>query len=509
MIKLLKNKTFWIIVSAILGPFLASIVLLYPDIFKSPDPLFDLENIFSRPDTSIYLISRNAPANNYKTLDIEFDGFLLRKAGIPIKNTNPQKWSFSLINKNLPDTVFKDGIHKIRAIFTENKFNNEYLQITLNSKAPVVGVNILKQNFSDKFEYNKISIKAASRTQSLADTIKVEISYYHDGQQQVLNIPVRKIITEQSGVFYYEFETSLQNLPHFTSKDTEFSKTFFSIKVTDQAGNKYYETQSYAEFMAPGDKYFGINDMADIQVAKQTDRMNNSVSTLVRFIPNVKLIYNINGTPAIVLKVTNIAKNYRELEWKSNVNNPAPLTLVYKNDKTIGTSFTNNYLDVDTIMSKIIKYRVEQISGINKETYSSNAIEYNPDSRKIIDSLIKLTYSLQILKHLLMVHPDSLYLFPQEYHDLFDYAVKPSSNHYSKNGEIIITPKKGINTDNYRIYCYEYSDDTVKFKELYGDMPTFENNKFIGLDCKKYMITIYDSDPKLIAYKVIDVPSKK
>ena len=388
--ELLQNKFFLVILfpiilmilTAVFTPIGQSII----DYFKPEYPSFVIVNYITRPDSLIIIESRNKAANKKVILDVEFDGIKLKDAATPVDKSNPQKWKINLTDCHLPEDQLKDGAHYIKFGFKGKPFSEE-LKVVFNTQSPIVNVEIQKNN--GDLTGQTIKVKAATTMQIPEDTLRVDVFYYYNGQKQTQNLPVKRVVQQETGNFYFEFETTVQGLPKIDSKNPDFSKPFFALMVSDQAGNKYYQIQSYAEYMAPGDKIFGVNSIADIKVAKRT--MDGQIlSTVFHLtpIPRIKKL-NDDGTPTIILTVTNTAKKYRELEWKTTVKDVQPLTLIYKNDKNIGTSFSNRFRELSTSMNDNAKYRVEKKSTKGEIIYSSKevkAITYNDLTDFILDN---------------------------------------------------------------------------------------------------------------------------
>jgi hypothetical protein len=88
-----------------------------------------------REISKVLIIAENKNANKNKILNIEWDGLILKNAGIPIPETNPQQWYFTMYDKHLPEKMISEGRHKIKVSFVGQKFSEE-MDIIISKKAP-------------------------------------------------------------------------------------------------------------------------------------------------------------------------------------------------------------------------------------------------------------------------------------------------------------------------------------------------------------------------------------
>ncbi len=121
--------------------------------------------------------------------------------------------------------------------------------------------------------------------QELSDTLSIDIFFFHQGEPRKLDVPVKRISDQRTGLTHFEFETTVQGLPQIDKNDPRYSDLFFAFRVTDQVGNQYYQKESYAQFMAPGEKGFGVNNMADFKVEQLIDDVSGQTKTIVLVTP--------------------------------------------------------------------------------------------------------------------------------------------------------------------------------------------------------------------------------
>ncbi len=85
---------------------------------KVPErPMFFLTNPNIRVGSRIIIVAENTSANLNRTLKVEYDGIVFPHAGIPISDSNPQQWYFTLHDKELPGEMLKEGAHELRFSF--------------------------------------------------------------------------------------------------------------------------------------------------------------------------------------------------------------------------------------------------------------------------------------------------------------------------------------------------------------------------------------------------------
>ncbi len=336
-------------------------------------PKFVIENRILRSDSALIIKAGNESANRKQLLTVEFDGLLFDEKGIPVDNQGDDKrqiWHFSLKDQHPPPEMLKDGKYKIRAGFTGEDLV-DIQEIRFYTEIPVIrGLSYQPENEPDK---RVIEGKASSNLKTAENKMSVEMVFFDQGERPVtVDIPVRYVQDSVTGASYYEFQTTIEGLPKFSSDDPNYKKPFFGLKVTDQAGNNYYQQVSYAQYIAPGDHHFGSSDLADITVEKKTDTGNGQVINLIRLTtpPQKRVDCLQNGKPPIELKVTARTDGSRHLGWKSNVDVKA-LTLVFRDKKQIGVSTTDSFVDNEKLDKDSADYRVEQ-EGKDGNRYLSN-----------------------------------------------------------------------------------------------------------------------------------------
>lgn len=344
----------------------------------SPSPAFALANPITRPDSGLVIIARNGAAQREESLDIEFDGFLFASAAQRQPDIFPHAWRFALLGRNLPDSLLQDGGHRVRVGFAGEALS-DYFTVGFTTQPPVGEFEITQPE--GRPDDRVLSGKVASKLQAPAETMFVDIAFHSEGRPVEIVLPIKRV--EVNGLTYFEFETSVQGLPKISPNDPRYSQPFFAIRVRDQAGNRYYQEESYAQFMAPGDKRFGINSLNDIEVQRLPIDLRPATTVAFRVLPKAPARALLDsGEPAIVLKVTSLAANINKLNWKSNLpeelRSVSALTLVYRDDQQLEILWGGNeYTDNRAPRGASTRYRVQQTDRNGRE-YTSNTAQAAP-----------------------------------------------------------------------------------------------------------------------------------
>ena len=339
-------------------PLLAAVApSLWP---KSDPPRFAIVPNILRPDSTLTILALNEPANQAKPLDVEFDGLLFARSGQVADKADSVRWAFALDRlRDGPDSLLQDGPHRVRVRFTGGK-RFDSLNVHFHTRAPIAQAQIAAPNDPDE---RVLSGRVASQLQSQADTVRVEIAFHHEGVPQKVSLPVRKIVEQETGRIYFEFSTTIKGLPKIAPDDPRFGADFFAFRVVDQAGNQYRTIESYAQFVAPGTKQFGVNNLADIELVKHGELGGDQQRLTFVLEPNPPPFVPPLGEPLIKLVVIQVAQDIHELSWNrlpDSLAVPEPLTLVFANNRQIGGSFDTTYAHSRAAPGDSSIYRVEQ-----------------------------------------------------------------------------------------------------------------------------------------------------
>jgi len=258
-------------------------------------------------------------------------------------------------------------------------------------------------------------------------------------------------------VIYFKFEISIQGLPSIPPNDPRYAEPFFAFRVIDQAGNPFAMEESYAQFMAPGDKRIVAGRLADIEVKHLSVDVPGQTKLAFHVISKPNPITQLaNGRPPILLRVLSYARNVKQLAWVTNI--PAnvrpsqPQTIILRDDKPIGISFESQYRDEQVPTNHEPTYRVEQI-GRDGQLYSSNTAKAAPLKLEILRperGSVQLE-SVQIA-------------FSKDFEDLQNW--KTTKIPKFPNGGLSY-PIFRIDEDEWRLLCFlkfnNSSNDTVEF----------------------------------------------
>ena len=363
----------YIILASIVVPVLIALIPWLRQEVQEEPPRFALVNPVTRPDSGIIIQVQNRSAMPNRLLNIEFDGLLFANAGKVIPDREPSCWHFSLANRYLPDSLLADGKHHLRVGFAGDSLAQR-LNVYFHSQAPVAEVTIT--HLPDQPQNRSISGRVASKLQAPAETLSVEIAFHTEGSPMNISLPVKKVINQETGLEYFEFSTTVEGLPKISQDDPRVAQPFFGIRVSDQAGNVFFQEESYDQFTARGEKRFGVNSLSDIEVQRLPVDLRDQTRVTFRLTPNPRpLTHLTDGQPAIFLKVTSLTENINRLEWDNlpdELKNNPPVTEIFRNDEHLTLTFATGYTDKQAAKGVKPVYRVQQ-SGRDGETYSSNA----------------------------------------------------------------------------------------------------------------------------------------
>ena len=269
----------------------------------------------------------------------------------------------------------QQGLHTLRVGFPGKQFS-EPLKIEFYIESPIVEATL--ENVPGT-PYNKLLTgEALSKRQDPQEWLKIDLFFHHEGEPIHISLPVTRVIDEQTKRVHFSFQAPIENIPHIPQDDQRYGAPFFAFQVTDEAGNKYYNVLSYAQFVAPGKNHFGVGSVADFLVQKfKGEKDSNTVMDfqLVPTASSAKRFYE--GQPALTLKVNASAKNINKLQWThlpDEIRPTQPLTLIYRNDQQLTISFGNTFTDGNVPQDQHINYQVAQASR-DGTLYESNIVE--------------------------------------------------------------------------------------------------------------------------------------
>jgi hypothetical protein len=354
-----RKWMFWFIAILLCG-------LLSGGIYHSIPYNFSIPNKCLRSDAVVVIQSENWKANQNKFLNVEFDGFKFPKSGKPTKKDQwgNQIWQFKISDLNPPEICEKDGVHKLRLGFSGKGYSKECYQVYFDTKPLIVDATLLDMKDSNTRVLKGV---AATESQLKENTISVDVIFYHEGPTTVYNIPVKCVDDPNTQLVYYEFETAFQGFPEISEDDPRYKQPFFELNITDKAGNKYVQEQSYAQFVAAGALRIAAGN-ANIRLNKFHPEGSDDLAAHLTYMPENQS----NKPPNLQLKVRSIAKDIRTLEWTAdNIQQSTPHTLIFRNDKRLAKTAANKYTDTEVLDSETVSYKVVQEDSSGR-TYTSN-----------------------------------------------------------------------------------------------------------------------------------------
>lgn len=373
-----RFKWWQLVIAGVLVPLFIALLQYVPplrELFLSSPPQFALAHPITRPDSGITILPQNRTAMRQQPVNVEFDGLLFVNGGRVQARGRELFWHFALLNLSLPDSLLRDGMHHVRLGFAGEALS-EPLTLIFHTQPPVVEAEVLQPPGKPR---DRLFIgRVASTLQMPAETLAVDLLFQSEGQPMQISLPVRRVIEESTGLTYFEFETTIQGLPKISANDPHYAEPFFAIRVTDQAGNRYYQQESYAQFMAPGDKRFGVNSLADIEMKRLAPDLRQKTTVAFRLVPRVTPVAKLaNGQTAINLQVNSVTGQIKQLEWTSmpeSLRVRQPITTILRDELPLAISFANEYQDEQAPVDRNPSYRVEQ-AGRDGRVYSSNAAQ--------------------------------------------------------------------------------------------------------------------------------------
>ncbi|NUO79838.1 AgmX/PglI C-terminal domain-containing protein [candidate division KSB1 bacterium] len=216
----------------------------------------------------------------------------------------------------------------------------------------------------------EIVIAGRAHKRAPAENLRVELAFRSEGGPVAITLPVKRLSPDTARVASFEFETSVHGLPQIAPNDPRHDQPFFAIHLTDRSGNRYYEEESYAQFISAEEKPVAVKPV--IALPPQ------SLFAGLRKTKGAPAITNASAqAPAFVLKATRKSDNAYVLEWGNlPANSPGAQTvsILYRNEQHLAITFAKHYVDPLYTFKQNVKYRVEQI-GKDGITYSSNTLE--------------------------------------------------------------------------------------------------------------------------------------
>ena len=263
-----RRTQVWVAIIGSLGLLLAAITTGYFGLLPNVDqeshrftPDHPTLNPFNR---TLILSAANTMSQRKIPLDVEFDGLVYPAKGIP--HREPKQFTWEIVFQEFLDKgKLQQGLHTLRVGFPGKQFS-EPLKIEFYIESPIVEATL--ENVPGT-PYNKLLTgEALSKRQDPQEWLKIDLFFHHEGEPIHISLPVTRVIDEQTKRVHFSFQAPIENIPHIPQDDQRYGAPFFAFQVTDEAGNKYYNVLSYAQFVAPGKNHFGVGSVADFLVQK-------------------------------------------------------------------------------------------------------------------------------------------------------------------------------------------------------------------------------------------------
>jgi hypothetical protein len=348
-----------------------SLVKLNSKATESSKPNFIVENPIFNSQKPLYIKAIGETSYRSEPLNVSYDEVVFHKKGIPLEPENKKhRWQFVLADQNPSEEMKTDGKHYVKFGFFGRPMSERLCVVVKNTPPKIRIETERKQNGNGVFS---IKGKAVNELQLANDRIRVELYFLHDGANQKINVPVVVKENAETQTHYFEFSTIVQGIFEKTSEKVEPETDFFGFKIIDQAGNIYYQSFSYGQYMAPGIMKIGFEGFANINIQKIPEKEEGALRNVVRLTPLKVPIQKLmaDGDPALIIQVTGSTKK-RDIKIRSNIPNPKPLTVVFRDKEAIGTTLNDQFTDNQKLeKERKVTYRVEK-EDTDGTRYTSN-----------------------------------------------------------------------------------------------------------------------------------------
>jgi hypothetical protein len=197
------------------------------------------------------------------------------------------------------------------------------------------------------------------------ENLQVELAFQSESGPIAIALPLKRITADTARFASFGFETAVHGLPQIAPSDPRHSRPFFAIHLTDRGG-RYYEEESYAEFISSAEKPVAVPRVIELPAqslwagVRRPKRPSHHSAT----------------APAFTLKAERPNREVCALEWTA-LPNAAPsaqtLSLVFRNERHLAITFARRFVDQAGTLSPNTTYRVEQI-GKDGMSASSNTV---------------------------------------------------------------------------------------------------------------------------------------
>ncbi len=211
-----------------------------------------------------------------------------------------------------------------------------------------------------------------------AEAMHVELAFQSEIGPVSITLPVKRTSPDTARLASFEFETAVHGLPQIAPSDPRHAEPFFAILIADHNGNRYYEEESYAQFVSA--------EETAIKVERVRELPARSLFVGARKVSELSLKKTTRQQQAFALSAVRQSANACLLEWSSLPAATSPVNtpnIVLRNEQHVAITFGNRYLDQHILPNpkKSLKYRVEKI-GSDGLVYSSSTVEVSGEAAR-------------------------------------------------------------------------------------------------------------------------------
>lgn len=141
------------------------------DLFSGEKPRFLVLNPLVMRVSRIYIEAENKAADSGRHLKVEYDGVVLKDAGVPLDGSKPQRWYVTVYDKELPEKMLKEGFHELRVALSGEEFCDPVKKIVISKKAPVPSTD-RSDTYVPVVENSEIQTVEVSSARELVQAIK-------------------------------------------------------------------------------------------------------------------------------------------------------------------------------------------------------------------------------------------------------------------------------------------------------------------------------------------------
>jgi len=249
--------------------------------------------------------------------------------------------------------LLRDGEYQLRLGFAGEKLS-EPVTLVWHSQTPLVTAEISKPAGASTVT---ISARVASKI-PVDHAIFVELLLDLSRTPAGILLPASRAAADSAGFAIFNFRMVVPELPKILPGEIGFAQPFFGLAVIDPAGNRYEQEESYAWFIASGQKRLSSKPAGPgkMRTERKSSRLVLSPATAAN--------QAVQAEPAeLQLKATRVAEGTHQLEWgQAPAAAGQALSLVWRDDQPIAICFNHHYLDEEAPPNQTCTYRLELLT---------------------------------------------------------------------------------------------------------------------------------------------------